>query len=108
MEEPVVIWLSGLHIPESYLIAHIQIACRLYTWPLDRSTQFTRVTGWVSADEIEERPVTVLIFIDTLLKIIACAIVNLYIIIMLSIINNYSLHSPCHLWPLLTRKRNEY
>lgn len=58
MEEPVVIWLSGLHIPESYLIAHIQIACRLYTWPLDRSTQFTRVTGWVSADEIEERPVT--------------------------------------------------
>nr|XP_049701305.1 dynein axonemal heavy chain 10 [Helicoverpa armigera] len=58
MEEPVVIWLSGLHIPESYLIAHIQIACRLYTWPLDRSTQFTRVTSWRSADEIEERPVT--------------------------------------------------
>ncbi|XP_026741363.1 dynein heavy chain 10, axonemal [Trichoplusia ni] len=58
MEEPVVIWLSGLHIPESYLIAHIQIACRLFTWPLDRSTQFTRVTKWVSADEIEERPIT--------------------------------------------------
>ncbi|XP_075981627.1 dynein heavy chain at 89D [Anticarsia gemmatalis] len=58
IEEPVVIWLSGLHIPESYLIAHVQIACRLYTWPLDRSTQFTRVTKWLSADEIEERPVT--------------------------------------------------
>ncbi|XP_028025407.1 dynein heavy chain 10, axonemal [Bombyx mandarina] len=58
VEEPVVIWLSGLHIPESYLIAHVQIACRLYTWPLDRSTQFTKVTSWVSADEIEERPVT--------------------------------------------------
>ncbi|KAJ0174233.1 hypothetical protein K1T71_010379 [Dendrolimus kikuchii] len=58
MEEPIVIWLSGLHIPESYLIAHIQIACRLYTWPLDRSTQFTKVTKWLSADEIEERPVT--------------------------------------------------
>ncbi|KAI8420260.1 hypothetical protein MSG28_008800 [Choristoneura fumiferana] len=42
MEEPIVIWLSGLHIPESYLIAHVQIACRLFTWPLDRSTQFTR------------------------------------------------------------------
>lgn len=59
MEEPIVIWLSGLQIPESYLIAHIQIACRLYTWPLDRSTQFTRVTKWISADEIEERPITV-------------------------------------------------
>lgn len=59
MEEPIVIWLSGLHIPESYLIAHIQIACRLYTWPLDRSTQFTRVTKWTNADDIEERPVTV-------------------------------------------------
>ncbi|KAF9424735.1 hypothetical protein HW555_000036 [Spodoptera exigua] len=58
IEEPVVMWLSGLHIPESYLIAHIQIACRLYTWPLDRSTQFTKVTGWVCPDEIEERPVT--------------------------------------------------
>ncbi|XP_028177563.1 dynein heavy chain 10, axonemal, partial [Ostrinia furnacalis] len=58
MEEPIVIWLSGLHIPESYLIAHIQIACRLYTWPLDRSTQFTRVTKWTNADDIEERPVT--------------------------------------------------
>ncbi|KAM3960300.1 LOW QUALITY PROTEIN: dynein heavy chain at 89D [Aphomia sociella] len=58
IEEPVVIWLSGLHIPESYLIAHIQIACRLYTWPLDRSTQFTRVTKWISPDDIEERPGT--------------------------------------------------
>ncbi|XP_059059014.1 dynein axonemal heavy chain 10 [Achroia grisella] len=58
IEEPVVVWLSGLHIPESYLIAHVQIACRLYTWPLDRSTQFTRVTRWTSADDIEERPLT--------------------------------------------------
>ncbi|KAJ2948630.1 hypothetical protein O0L34_g7885 [Tuta absoluta] len=56
IEEPVVIWLSGLHIPESYLIAHVQIACRLYTWPLDKSTQFTRVTQWLTVDEIEERP----------------------------------------------------
>ncbi|CAH0724307.1 unnamed protein product, partial [Brenthis ino] len=58
IEEPVVIWLSGLHIPESYLIAHIQMACRLYTWPLDRSTQFTRVTRYTTPDDIEERPVT--------------------------------------------------
>ncbi|XP_063540762.1 dynein axonemal heavy chain 10 [Cydia strobilella] len=58
IEEPVVIWLSGLHIPESYLIAEVQIACRLYTWPLDRSTQFTRVTQWTSPDDIEERPTT--------------------------------------------------
>lgn len=58
-EEPLVMWLSGLHIPEAYLTAHVQMACRLYTWPLDRSTQFTRVTKFVDPDEVEERPVTV-------------------------------------------------
>ncbi|GBP55419.1 Dynein heavy chain 10, axonemal [Eumeta japonica] len=57
-EEPVVIWLSGIQIPESYLTAHVQMACRLYTWPLDRSTQFTRVTRWTSSDDVEERPTT--------------------------------------------------
>uniref|UniRef100_A0A6E8V0M9 Dynein heavy chain 10, axonemal n=1 Tax=Anopheles coluzzii TaxID=1518534 RepID=A0A6E8V0M9_ANOCL len=54
--EPLVMWLSGLHIPESYLTALVQIACRKNNWPLDRSTLFTSVTRFQREDEIEERP----------------------------------------------------
>lgn len=56
--EPQVIWLSGLHIPESYLTALVQMACRKNIWPLDRSTLFTTVTRYQTADEVEERPQT--------------------------------------------------
>lgn len=56
--EPMVMWLSGLHIPESYLTALIQIACRRNNWPLDRSTLFTYVTKFMDPDDIEERPAT--------------------------------------------------
>jgi dynein heavy chain len=34
--EPVVMWLSGLHIPESYLTALVQLTCRKNQWALDR------------------------------------------------------------------------
>lgn len=51
-------WLSGLHIPESYLTALIQAACRKNGWPLDRSTLYTTVTQFVSDEEIHERPST--------------------------------------------------
>jgi len=51
-------WLSGLHIPESYLTALIQAACRKNGWPLDRSTLYTTVTGFVSESEITERTPT--------------------------------------------------
>ncbi|XP_058811885.1 dynein axonemal heavy chain 10 isoform X1 [Topomyia yanbarensis] len=54
--EPLVMWLSGLHIPESYLTALVQVACRKNNWPLDRSTLFTAVTNFLREDEIEERP----------------------------------------------------
>ena len=37
-------WLSGLHIPESYLTALVQATCRKNGWPLDRSTLYTNVT----------------------------------------------------------------
>ncbi|XP_070206158.1 dynein axonemal heavy chain 10-like, partial [Littorina saxatilis] len=36
--EPSVMWLSGLHIPESYLTALVQATCRMNGWPLDKST----------------------------------------------------------------------
>ena len=42
--DPPVIWLSGLHIPESYLTALVQTTCRRKNWPLDKSTLYTTVT----------------------------------------------------------------
>lgn len=57
--EPLVMWLSGLHIPESFLTALVQIACRKNNWPLDRSTLFTVVTDFADPDDVEERPESV-------------------------------------------------
>lgn len=48
-------WLSGLHIPESYLTALVQAACRKNGWPLDLSTLYTQVTQYSSEDEITDR-----------------------------------------------------
>ncbi|KAM8812104.1 dynein axonemal heavy chain 10 [Rhynchonycteris naso] len=53
--EPNVMWLSGLHIPESYLTALVQATCRRNRWPLDRSTLFTQVTKFQDADDVSER-----------------------------------------------------
>ncbi|XP_029909103.1 dynein heavy chain 10, axonemal [Myripristis murdjan] len=54
--EPNVMWLSGLHIPESYLTALVQSTCRKNGWPLDRSTLYTQVTQYRSEDEVDEKP----------------------------------------------------
>ncbi|XP_048858906.1 dynein axonemal heavy chain 10 [Brienomyrus brachyistius] len=54
--EPRVMWLSGLHIPESYLTALVQATCRKNGWPLDRSTLYTQVTQYRSEEEVNERP----------------------------------------------------
>ncbi|XP_069379878.1 dynein axonemal heavy chain 10 isoform X1 [Paralichthys olivaceus] len=54
--EPKVMWLSGLHIPESYLTALIQDACRKNGWPLDLSTLYTQVTQYHSEEEVSDRP----------------------------------------------------
>lgn len=43
IEEPKCIWLSGLHIPESYLTALVQQTCRSKGWALDKSTLYTVV-----------------------------------------------------------------
>ena len=53
--EPAVIWLSGLHIPESYLTALVQATCRKNGWPLDRSTLYTTVTKYRTAEEVTEK-----------------------------------------------------
>ncbi|CAH1993535.1 unnamed protein product [Acanthoscelides obtectus] len=54
--EPTVLWISGLHIPETYLAALVQIACRLHNWPLDRSTLYTYVTEYVDPMDVILRP----------------------------------------------------
>ncbi|XP_064619187.1 dynein axonemal heavy chain 10-like isoform X2 [Lineus longissimus] len=53
--EPNVMWLSGLHIPESYLTALVQATCRKNGWPLDKSTLYTAVTQYAQAEDCQER-----------------------------------------------------
>jgi len=53
--EPAVMWLSGLHIPESYLTALVQATCRKNGWPLDKSTLYTTVTQHVRAGDVREK-----------------------------------------------------
>ncbi|KAJ2996626.1 Dynein heavy chain 10, axonemal [Globomyces sp. JEL0801] len=53
--EPLVIWLSGLQVPEAYITALVQTTCRKNLWPLDRSTLYTQVTQYVDPKEITER-----------------------------------------------------
>ncbi|XP_063271579.1 dynein axonemal heavy chain 10 [Prinia subflava] len=52
--EPEVMWLSGLHIPESYLTALVQATCRKNRWPLDHSTLYTEVTKYRKAEDVTE------------------------------------------------------
>jgi len=53
--EPVVMWLSGLHIPETFLAAVVQTTCRQNKWPLDKSTLYTKVTKFTSAAQVTSR-----------------------------------------------------
>ena len=53
--EPSVMWLSGLHIPESYLTALVQATCRKNGWPLDKSTLYTNVTHYINPEDVTER-----------------------------------------------------
>lgn len=55
-QEPCVMWLSGLHNPESYLTALVQDACRIKKWALDKSSLFTSVTDIEDPSTITEKP----------------------------------------------------
>ncbi len=48
-------WLSGLHIPESYITALVQSTCRRRGWALDKSALFTQVTMFTDASQVAER-----------------------------------------------------
>ncbi|KAG5468030.1 hypothetical protein LSCM4_01117 [Leishmania orientalis] len=54
--EPHCVWLSGLMVPDSYLSALVQVTCRKYRWPLDRSTMMTTVTAFATPEEITAAP----------------------------------------------------
>lgn len=54
--EPKCMWLSGLMVPDSYLSALVQVTCRKYRWPLDRSTVVTTVTSYKTPDEVQDYP----------------------------------------------------
>lgn len=49
-------WLSGLHIPESYLTALVQTTCRSKGWALDKSTLYTDVSKFVDDKTIKKKP----------------------------------------------------
>ena len=53
--EPIVMWLSGLHIPETYTAALVQTACRTKGWPLDKSTLYSKVTAFTDPSEVGEK-----------------------------------------------------
>ncbi|PNF33088.1 hypothetical protein B7P43_G15848 [Cryptotermes secundus] len=49
--DPMVMWLSGLHVPESFLTALVQSVCRKNGWPLDKTTLCTTVTTYMDVDD---------------------------------------------------------
>jgi len=53
--EPVVMWLSGLSIPETFLAAVVQTTCRRKKWPLDKSTLYTKVTSYLKPEDVTEK-----------------------------------------------------
>jgi len=55
-QEPKCMWLSGLHIPESYISGLVQTTCRRNKWPLDKSTLYTKVTTLLDESDVKERP----------------------------------------------------
>ncbi|CAH8443114.1 unnamed protein product [Heterobilharzia americana] len=67
--EPAVIWLSGLHLPQSYITALILKACRKYGWAIDKCAIQTTVT-----DVVPEEVHTILMAPE-----IGCYVCGLYI-----------------------------
>ena len=57
--EPKVMWLSGLHIPETFLAALVQAACRSRGWPLDKSTLYTKVRCFRKEKKRKEKKIVI-------------------------------------------------
>jgi len=55
-EIPKVTWLSGLVNPTSFLTAICQVTAQKNQWDLDKLVTFTRVTKYLSEEEVESMP----------------------------------------------------
>jgi dynein heavy chain len=55
-EIPKVTWISGLVNPTSFLTAICQVTAQKNQWELDRLVTFTRVTKFMSPDEVDAKP----------------------------------------------------
>jgi dynein heavy chain len=53
---PVVMWMAGMTIPESFLTALVQQVCRANQWPLDKVDMYTRVSQFLEAQEVGVQP----------------------------------------------------
>jgi len=51
-----VTWLSGIHVPYSYMIALSQQFCKQNTLELDKLTVDTRVTTYTDAGKVPSKP----------------------------------------------------
>lgn len=51
--ELIVMWLGGLHFPESYLMTIVQTTLRAMQWPLDECALYTCVTKYKSNEELK-------------------------------------------------------
>jgi dynein heavy chain len=54
--EPKVMWLAGLHVPEAYLTALLQTACRAKGWPLDKATLMITVSSYTRTAQVLQKP----------------------------------------------------
>jgi dynein heavy chain len=51
--DPMVFWLSGLHVPQSLLSSLVQTTCRRRGWALDKSTLYTQVTKFTEIKQVK-------------------------------------------------------
>ena len=49
-------WLAGLHVPEAYLTALLQTACRSKGWPLDKATLMITVSTYQKPNQVLAKP----------------------------------------------------
>jgi dynein heavy chain len=54
--EPKVMWLAGLHVPEAYLTALLQTACRSKGWPLDKATLMITISTYQRTNQVMTKP----------------------------------------------------
>ena len=52
-QPPLVVWMAGMTIPESFLTALVQQVCRFRHWPLDKADMFTRVSPYIENTDVK-------------------------------------------------------